>query len=378
LKISVVTPSFNQAEFLPQTLASVASQSHTDVEHIVVDPGSSDGSLEIARAAEGIVLINEPDDGQSEGISKGFAVAAGDVLAWLNSDDLYATTKTLALVAERFRAADRPDVVYGDVDFVDRAGRFLRPGYVDTRPRNLLDAFQHQVGIIQPGVFFRREVFDALGGPSTDYHYCMDYEYWVRMARAGYRFVHLGKTLALHRWWSGMKTSAGRLESYLEHCRVCRENFGYVHQEWVHRLALYLCTGRDGIVDGGAGKPRRRSNGAYTAILRDLYLRFNGDENTIRLLTHSDCPGPLETMADMESVFGCGLKGIRRNLARDLPQMLPLNGPQPRDDVAASRGWPDWLNRLASFCVKKYWRASDLLRTRAPRAYAQARRLRRW
>ena len=249
MRVSVISPSYNQAQFLPDNIASVASQTHGDVEHVIVDPGSTDGSTEIAAAAPNVTLIAEPDRGQSDGICKGFARSTGDILVWLNSDDFYPTPDVLEVVAETFRSDSTIDVVYGDVNFVDERGEFLRKGYVNSKSETLASSLEYQVGIVQPGVFWRRNVFEALGGPSEEYEYCMDYELWVRMATSGLKWSYLPKVLAHHRWWDGMKTSSRRDLSLLEHFRVCDRYFGYIHWKWIERYAEYLCTEQDGVVN---------------------------------------------------------------------------------------------------------------------------------
>lgn len=267
MKISVITPSFNQARFLPHNLDSVRGQTGVAVEHIVVDPGSTDGSTELARQAPGITLIAEPDRGQSDGINKGFRRATGDVLAWLNSDDLYPDPGVLAAVATCFDAHPDVDVVYGNVEFVDEAGRFLRKGFVNAKPETLLATLQYQVGIVQPGVFWRRRVFEQLGGPSEEFEYCMDYELWVRMASRGFRWRHLPRVLAHHRWWGGMKTSSRRDLSLREHFKVCDRYFGYVHWKWLDRYAEFLCSRRDGVVNHAESvDPKEKAAAARRAI----------------------------------------------------------------------------------------------------------------
>lgn len=249
MKISVITPSFNQAPFLPANLSSVGSQTHPNVEHILVDPGSTDGSREIAASALNIVLIAEPDRGQSDGITKGFARSTGDIITWLNSDDLYPSDSVLEIVAREFQSNPDVDVIYGKVNFVDENGEFLRKGYVNPDDATLLESFQYQVGIVQPGLFMRRSVFEALGGPSEQYEYCMDYEYWVRIATAGFKWKYVDEVLAHHRWWDGMKTSKGRDASLVEHMRVCEHYFGYIHWKWIDRYAEYLTSSKDGVVN---------------------------------------------------------------------------------------------------------------------------------
>lgn len=246
---SIISPSYDQAQFLPECLQSVAMQAYDGtVEHIVVDPGSTDGSTEIAAAAAGVTLINEPDSGQSDAISKGFARSSGDILAWLNSDDQYADDTVFRRIAEYFDANPHVDVAYGKVDFVGADNEFLRTGYVNADDDNIRASFTHQVGIVQPGLFMRRAVYDAVGGPSVAYHYALDYEYWVRIAVAGFIYGHLDEPIAKHRWHDDMKTASNRGESYMEHVRTVTDNYGFVHPKWIRRIAEYNLAGIDGIV----------------------------------------------------------------------------------------------------------------------------------
>jgi len=248
LAVSVITPSFNQRRFLPFTLASVASQTYSRVEHIVVDPGSTDGALEVARQQPGIRLIHEPDAGQADGVNKGFAAATGDVLCWLNSDDVYADTCVIADVVAVFQNNPDVDVVYGRADFVDEEGEFLRHGFVTPKAAELTKSLQYQVGIVQPSVFFRRRVLDITGPLDTEFEFTLDYEFWVRLVLAGARWKYVDRLFSCHRWWGEMKTARQRGESYIEHLRTATKHFGYVHHRWIERYADYLLTGADGVV----------------------------------------------------------------------------------------------------------------------------------
>jgi FkbM family methyltransferase len=290
-KFSIVTPSFNQGQFLPFNLDSVREQTHPDIEHIVVDPGSTDGSRETAEAADGIILIAEPDRGQSDGITKGFARSTGDYLTWLNSDDFYPDALVLEKVAAAFEINPDADIIYGKVDFVDEEGKFLRKGYVNPNQAELLDSFAYQVGIVQPGVFMRRSVFEKIGGPSEQYEYCMDYEYWVRMATSGLKWVYLDETLAHHRWWGGMKTSKGRDQSLVEHMRVCANYFGYIHWKWLDRYAEYLTSSLDGVVNHNyKPDPLAKSDNAHRTVRRFV------TQEMLRLLESSDKPEERATL----------------------------------------------------------------------------------
>ena len=292
MRVSVVTPSFNQAQFLPKNLESVRDQTYPSVEHIVVDPGSTDGSRELAAGAAHVSLIAEPDSGQSEGICTGFERAEGDVLTWLNSDDFYPNEHVIGRVVALFETDPDADVVYGDVDFVGTDHEFLRKGFVNPEAEGLLRSFEYQVGIVQPGVFIRRRVFEALGGPSESFEYCMDYEYWVRIAANGFRWSYAGETLANHRWWSGMKTSRGRDKSLLEHFRVCHQYFGYIHWKWLDRYAEFLTTAADGIVHHAEAVDEQ----AKRLRTREVIARFV-TQDALRSLSRADDPERRATLA---------------------------------------------------------------------------------
>jgi GT2 family glycosyltransferase len=290
MRISVISPSFNQAQFLPDNLRTVSGQRGVELEHIIVDPGSTDGSTGLARAATHATLIAEPDRGQSHGITKGFERCTGDVMTWLNSDDFYPTPDTLKKVADAFAANPEADIVYGGVNFVDEQGKFLRKGFVNRDAPGLLTSFHQQVGIVQPGVFWRRRVFDELGGPSEEYNYCMDYELWVRMADAGFKWHYIDEVLAHHRWWDGMKTSSGRRASLIEHFRVGARYFGYIHWKWLDRYAEYCATKSDGVVNHAASVDAGRK----ADFARETITRFV-TQDMLALLEHSDQPEHRET-----------------------------------------------------------------------------------
>ena len=253
LTLSVITPSFNQARFLPYTLESIAMQTYANVENIIVDPGSTDGATEIARKQSGIRLINEPDEGQADGINKGFAAATGDILCWLNSDDVYPDNRVLEHVAATFDADPEVDIVYGAAHFVDEDGQFLREGFVNSDVEGLKASLQYQVGIIQPSVFIHRRMIEKAGALDADFEFTLDYEFWVRLALAGAKWKYLDRVLSHHRWWGEMKTASRRGESYIEHLRTVKKHFGYAHYKWIERYADYLLTGADGIVTHGSG-----------------------------------------------------------------------------------------------------------------------------
>mgnify|MGYP001568376936 CR=1 FL=1 len=204
LKISVVTPSWNQAAFLPDALESVRDQGYPNVEHLVLDNCSTDGSVEILKKYSQLNLICEPDKGQSDALNKGFKMASGDIIGWLNADDRY-LPECFETVAEFFKAHPKCDIVYGNYRLIDREGRVL-----SRRKELSFDLFMlkylHVLYIPSTTVFFRRRIFEEGNFLDADYHYAMDYEYFLRLALKGYRFCHIDAFLADFRTYPESKS----------------------------------------------------------------------------------------------------------------------------------------------------------------------------
>lgn len=194
--ISIVTPSYNQAKYLEATIRSVLGQDYHPLEYFVVDGGSSDGSQEIIQryASQIAWWVSEKDRGQGDAINKGFARARGEIIGWLNSDDLY-LPGALQSIVEEFRNNPDIGVVYGDAITIDANGNLLNPLKFDNY--QLLDLMRFRI-ICQPAVFFRKDVLERAGMLDLDYHYMLDHQLWLRMA-AITRFKHLPNFLAAAR-----------------------------------------------------------------------------------------------------------------------------------------------------------------------------------
>jgi len=197
--VSIVTPSFNQAPFLETTIQSVLGQDYPNLEYILVDGGSGDGSVEIIKKyADRLAWwVSEPDKGQTDAINKGFARARGQVLAWLNSDDTYVPGAVSAAVAF---LQTHPDVglVYGDANFIDEQGRIIgRFPAAQTDYRRLRRGYVH---IPQQAAFFRADLWREVGPLDPSFYFAMDYDLWVRLAaRAEIRYVpHVWANFRLH------------------------------------------------------------------------------------------------------------------------------------------------------------------------------------
>jgi glycosyltransferase involved in cell wall biosynthesis len=215
-KITVVTPSFNQAPFLRRTIESVLSQD-VDLEYIILDSCSTDGSAEIlAEYRDRARIIIEKDHGQADAIAKGFAMAKGEILAWLNSDDMY-LPGTLAKVVDAFDRGS--EFLYGHVLIVDAQDRVLRRRVA--LQADFEDLYFGKYTIPQETTFFSRRVYTECGGVNPAYHYAMDYDLWLRMSRIT-RPRLLDDFLACFRFHEGQKS--GRLDLYGQEAEKARRS----------------------------------------------------------------------------------------------------------------------------------------------------------
>jgi glycosyltransferase involved in cell wall biosynthesis len=244
MKVSIITPSLNQAQFIERTIQSVLAQQWRPLEHIVLDGGSTDGTLDILKKyGAHLRWISEPDKGQSDAVNKGIKMAAGDVVGWLNSDDIY-YPGAVKLAAEFLAAHPELDAVYGMADYV-AADDSVIDGY-PTEPWHF-PRLKDVCFICQPALFLRRSVFERHGYLDTDLHYCMDYEYFLRLGGAGVRFGYLETKLAGARMYVGNKTISGRIEAYAEVIEMFRRNFGRVPDSWLFGYAHVIAKQRTDI-----------------------------------------------------------------------------------------------------------------------------------
>jgi glycosyltransferase involved in cell wall biosynthesis len=208
--ISVVVPTLNQARFIEQTLASIAGQNWPRTELIVIDGGSTDGTREIVQRYPTAQLVSEADRGQADAINKGMRLAKGDILAWLNSDDYYlplAFSRAVAVLGD----ITQPRLVYGGCLLLYEAAnsaKLARPHPFDARELAYHDY------IHQPATFWTRALWDKTGELNLDFHYVLDWDFWLRASQNG-ELLALDECLAVYRFHDAHKTggnSAKRIQ----------------------------------------------------------------------------------------------------------------------------------------------------------------------
>jgi glycosyltransferase involved in cell wall biosynthesis len=233
MKFSIITPSFNQVRFLRQTMQSILSQEGDfELQWIVMDGGSTDGSVELlmqsARSDPRIVWTSEKDAGQSDAINKGLSKADGQVIGWLNSDDLYAP-RTLAAVADAFQQHPDAQWLAGRCGIIDQEGGRIRESITSYKNR-LLERCTHRrlLGgenpISQPAVFWRRAFGQRVGPLDVTLHHAMDYDFWLRMSRISEPLI-LRRELSLFRIHATSKSGTQTAERFAEQYAVAGRYF---------------------------------------------------------------------------------------------------------------------------------------------------------
>lgn len=234
MKFSVVTPSFRHARFIERTLDSVERQEGVRVEHMVCDAGSDDGTRAILEARGARVRwVSEPDAGQADAVNKGIRATDGDIIGWLNSDDVY-YPGALARVAAFFARHPEVDVVYGEADHIDLEDRAFEAYPTEAWS---VERLREACIVCQPAAFFRRSAAERHGLLDPTLQYCMDYEYWIRLALGGARFAYLPHKLAGSRLYADNKTLGSRVKVHAEINDMLRRRLGRVPRRWLVNYA---------------------------------------------------------------------------------------------------------------------------------------------
>lgn len=233
--VSIITPSFNQAAFIEETIRSVLLQNYPALDYLVIDGGSSDGTLDILRRYERwLCWLSEPDRGQTDAINKGLRLAKGNVLAYLNSDDSY-LPGTIRTIVDHFQTNPEVGLIYGDCYAVNTDG--VAYGTIRGHPFNLRRMIMRGEFVPQQAAFWSRQAMEEVGPLDASLHYCMDHDYLIRI---GQRFpVHyIPLPLATFRFHTGSKTVSRQEAHWHELMAVCR-HYGmtpWTAWYWIRRL----------------------------------------------------------------------------------------------------------------------------------------------
>jgi glycosyltransferase involved in cell wall biosynthesis len=221
-RISIVTASYNQGAFLEETIRSVLLQGYPDLEYLIIDGGSTDDSVEVIRRYEPWLSfwVSERDQGQSDALSKGFLRSTGDILAWLNSDDIYCRGALFSVGSYYGRHPDT-GLLYGDSEIIDADGATIER--LKGQEADLESLLVRNV-IPQPSAFFSRQAFDKAGGITRALHFIMDYELWVRMTLQGTKLAYVPELFSRFRWYQVSKSGSYSTQ------------FGYEYLAFVERL----------------------------------------------------------------------------------------------------------------------------------------------
>ena len=240
--VSIVTPSYNCAPFLEECIESVLAQDYPNIEYIIMDGGSTDGTPAILdRYRDRIARIHSaPDFGQGQAINRGLAAASGEIVAFLNADDAYLAGAVSAAVRE-LAAHPQAAVVYGNAFHVAENGATLAPYPTQDFDRA---ALRRSCYICQPAAFVRRQAFERAGALNPALHYVLDYDLWIRLAAVG-EFLRIDPYLAKSRVHGASKSVTDRAAFYREIFALLLRHFGYVPYEWVQGYASYLVERKD-------------------------------------------------------------------------------------------------------------------------------------
>ncbi|MDJ0889470.1 MAG: glycosyltransferase [Desulfobacterales bacterium] len=274
--VSIVTPSYNQGRFIKKTIESVLSQNYPNIEYVVIDGGSSDQTVDILRSyGDRLEWVSEPDRGQTDAINKGMARVQGEILAYLNSDDVLAPG-AIERIVNYFKSNPDCDMVYGNADYIDEDDKVT--GKYDTDQYSF-DRLLEDCMVCQPAAFWRRRIAEKVGPFDDQLNYAMDYDYWLRMAKAGGKICFLPQKLACSRLYPETKTQSERTKIFKEIFRICKKNAGFIHTNYYCGYWHHLIHEKNTITS----RLLNRFSGLYTKL---GWLHHKWDHRTYYSMRH--------------------------------------------------------------------------------------------
>jgi glycosyltransferase involved in cell wall biosynthesis len=224
--LTIVTPSFNQGHFIEETIQSILRQGYPRLEHIVMDGGSTDDTTKILKNHPHIQWFSEKDRGQTHAVNKGFMKATGEIVGWINSDDTFLPGAFDAVI-EAFRRNPSWNVIYGDYEAIDEKGNILykQESFCGSY-EEMIRWWDYTYAIHQPTVFVRKHVIDTIGMLDESFHYTMDYDWWLRIAKQ-FPFHKVILPLATYRFHKDSKSFAPlEQDIYPDQLRASKKHWG--------------------------------------------------------------------------------------------------------------------------------------------------------
>jgi glycosyltransferase involved in cell wall biosynthesis len=241
MKVSIITPTYNSAQYIEECILSVKNQNYKEIEHIVTDGKSTDGTVNILKRYENTYAIKyktEKDAGIADGMNKGFRMASGDIFAWLDADNYY-NENVIGGVVETFQNNPDVDIVYGNIDFVDTAhkkiGTHKPPSDITFKK-----ALVRTTGAIplQPAVFFKKEIYLKTGGFDTKYKVAGDYEFWLNVLKENPRLLYIDKTFGSYTIVTD--ASSQSFKGIINGFKEVRDTAKKYHQPFYGKILLYI------------------------------------------------------------------------------------------------------------------------------------------
>ena len=333
--VSIITPSYNQGRFLKRTIDSVLEQTYPHIEYFVIDGGSKDESLEVLRSyGTRFNWVSEPDNGQTGAINKGLRKANGEILAYLNSDDVL-SPDTIEKVVRFFQQNPGCDMVYGNADYIDEDDTVI--GRYNTAEYSF-DRLVEDCMVCQPAAFWQRRIANRIGLFDEHLNFTMDYDYWLRIAKSGGNICYLPDKLACSRLYPETKTLSSRTDIYREIFAICRKHAGYVHLSYFQGFWHHLIYEKNTLLS----QFFRRIPGAQAISSRIHHKLYQRRQYTLRSLS---------SLVYRKTTGYLSRKSSKIKLAKYL--LTPLASVAKRN-VPVVGYWPDnWLEVKVTVAPKE-------------------------
>lgn len=241
-KISIVTPSYNQAQFLERTILSVLNQNYPNLEYTIIDGGSIDGSVEIIKKYEKYLIywVSEKDNGQTQAINKGFQKSTGKIIAWLGSDDTY-LPEIFYKIMKSFKNNPEADLIFGNIYFINEHDK--RIGELKFTEFDFDTLIYEGGNLHQTGTFWTRKIYEKVGGLDSNYKFCMDYDFFCRVAKVG-KLCHIRDFFANFRMHKDTKSSIISHIGRKEHKGIAMRYIPQSMNKWSLKYKKFICVTR--------------------------------------------------------------------------------------------------------------------------------------